>query len=213
MKSISSIQGGFPPGLGAVITEAQGLTFALIAGGSANAKLNIAAIRKEDTVLFAMNNNAETLTDVTNTITISETRASATLTVASVVNTDVCVVNGVTYTFKTTPTLENHIKVTAAGAGADNANAAALARAINRYEGRFVSGELNTPKVKAVANAAVVTVTSNADGAAGNAITFTGTAVRLVATGGGHLAGGTDTGSISSSGATNQLLVAWYNLK
>ena len=200
------------PALASILTELQGLSFALLAGASSGTKIDLAAIRTEDSFLAVVENNAGTLTDRTSIATIVDTHASGTLTVAAVNDADTCVVNSVTYTFKDTPTALNHVKRTA---GDNNANASALAAAINAYEARRLpnNGDWNAPVVNAVAASAVVTVTALEDGTAGNAITLTGTAVRLAASGSGTLAGGTATGGIKIAADTSahQVVVFWYN--
>ena len=106
-----------------ILQELQGLKVTVLpAGEAAGTKMNIAALRKEDTILVARANvtSSGAVSDDTTNVTIQETHASGTLTVASVNNADTCVVNGVTYTFKNTPTAATHVKRTA---GDNNANA------------------------------------------------------------------------------------------
>lgn len=192
----------------AALRELQGFRVSLLAGGSQDAKINLAAIRAEDTILSVLNNNAGTITDVTANHEIWDIRASGTLTLSSTVATENCTVNGKTYTFKDTPTAAYG---DVAVGGSDTLSAANLAAAINAYENSGERANAGGPKVVASANAAVVTVTAIAEGAAGNAITFTGDAT-ITASGSGTLAGGSDTGGITStSGATNQLIVFWFD--
>jgi hypothetical protein len=197
------------PDLYLILKEIQGLTVSVLTGAAANTAIPLAAIRKEDTILSAINFASGVPSDVTGTATISETRATGTLTVTSVVDGNSCVVNGFTYTFKTTPTALNHIAI----AGTDALNAQALAAAITKYEARYNGTSYEVPKVTTSVSSNVVTVKAIADGTAGNAITLTGTASKVAASGSGTLAGGTATGSLKFSGITNNLIVAWYNKK
>jgi hypothetical protein len=126
---------------------------------------------------------------------------------------DTVTVNTVVYTFKDAPTLPTHVKRTA---GNNNANAAALAAAINAYEARYqgASNGMRLPEVVAVAASAVVTVTAVVDGVAGNSITLaSSTGVRLAVTGSGTLTNGTDTGGFTSSSnlSGQTVLVFWFN--
>lgn len=215
---LNSIPAGLGIGAGSLdalkglLTEVQGLTISLLTGAASGTKINLAAIRSEDTIIASIENNAGALTDHLSATTIVDTHATGTLTAAAVEADDVCVVNGVTYTFKATPTAKNHVNLTS---GNNNANAAALATTINAYENRRISDSVgfNQPEVVATASSAVVTITAVEDGAAGNAITLTGTAVRLAASGSGTLADGSDTGGIKIAADTSshQVLVFWFN--
>jgi hypothetical protein len=163
-----------------VVRELQGLRLNAVAGAAAGTKMNIAAMRSEDTIVAAAD-AAGILADDAVNCTISSSKAAGTLTVAAAVDGDTCVVNGVTYTFKNTPTSAVHVKVTA---GNNTAMALALATTINSYENRRLStGNFNNPAVIATAAAAVVTITSVAAGTgngpvvveAGNEITVVST--------------------------------------
>lgn len=203
--------GGVDAGIGAIIREIRGLTVSIGAGAAAAAKVNVAAIRIEDTILSVIRSVAGVLTDVTANYTIFDTRASGTLTAASVANNDTCVVNGNTYTAKTT--LTGAAREFLIG-GTNAATATNLAAAINAYESRWDGSKFHIAAVTAVAASAVVTIKAVADGTAGNALTLTGTAVRLAASGAGTLAGGTATGGVVSDAdhsATSSLIVTWYN--
>lgn len=217
MQSLPKVVGGGAGTEGALhkaVRELQGLRVATVAGAAAGTKMDIAAMRTEDTILSALSwTNAAAAApaeDVAN-ITIQDTRASGTLTAASVNADDSCVVNGVTYTFKATPTQRNHIKYTEGNTDAQDATL--LANAINAYESHYDGAKALKPAVVASANGAVVTVTALADGTAGNSIVLTGTPVRLAASGAGTLAGGTATGGIKST--TNltgkTLTVFWFD--
>lgn len=82
----------------AALRELQGLTVSLLAGTTADTKINLAAIRQEDTVLAALNNNAGTITDITGTISVVDTHASGTITLATAVAGNTVTVNGHLYT-------------------------------------------------------------------------------------------------------------------
>lgn len=181
------------------LKELQGLKVSLVAGAAANTKINIAAIRAEDTIVSAINNNAGTLTDITADVSIADVRASGTLTLASVVANDTAVVAGVTFTAKAAVTNLQHFLV-----GVDNDTTAAnLAAAINKYFKNMDN------KVTATAAAAVVTVVATAEGTGPNAYTLVGGA--HITASGAVLSGGTTTGGIKSTSVTNQVLLVWFN--
>lgn len=191
--------------LKAAVKELQGLNVSLITGGSADTKFNIAAIRQEDSIVSAINNNAGTLTDVTNTMSIVDCRASGTVTCASVVADDTVTVDGRVYTAvaNDTATLGNaqfRIGTT------DTECAANLKNAINLGE----QGD-TTSKVTASSSAAVVTITARAEGTGGNSIALATSDNTRLAKSGTTLSGGTATGGVKSSGTTNQLLIHWFN--
>ncbi|RLA05768.1 MAG: hypothetical protein DRQ47_00315 [Gammaproteobacteria bacterium] len=186
-----------------VIKELQGLNVSLVSGANANTKIDIAAIRSDDTVISAVNNDAGTLTDVTSTITINALNAAGTLTAVSAVDTDVFVVNGVTYTISTA----GGDKYTEVQVGGDDTiMAASMVAAINGYEGSHDGADA----VVATSALGVVTITAKVQGAAGNAITIASVDSTITASA-ATLENGSDTGGIQSSGATDQLLVHWFN--
>jgi hypothetical protein len=191
------------------VKELQGFQLSIGAGAAAGTKVAVAAIRAEDTILSVIRSVAGVLTDVTSHYTIADIRASGTLTAASVAEGDTCVVDGVTYTAKATPTASTHFLI----GGTDAATATNLAATINAYHGGYRQGYAKKT-LKAVASSAVVTVTAVNEGTAGNSIVLTGTATRLAASGSGTLAGGSATGGVVSDtdhSATSSLIVAWYN--
>jgi hypothetical protein len=192
------------PNLGAILGELQGLTFSLLTGGTANAKINLTDIRLEDTVAMAINNNAGTLTDVTSTISLVDTHATGTITVGTLQANDACVVNGRTYTAKVAPSAVGEFKI---GANA-NESAANLAAAIIYRERVAVQGQA-LPEIQVSVSTNVITLRAEVDGTAGNSLVLTGS-TRLVVTGSGTLTNGTATGGIKSTGATNQVLLIWY---
>jgi len=126
-------------------------------------------------------------TDDKANITIQDTHATGTLTITGTPsNAETFVVNGTTYTFKTTPTAATDILInTVASSVGYNAMTASVANAINTYENRVVSsggvGGRNVPQVTAaVTSAGVTTITSVADGV-GNGVVVTGTITVLAA--------------------------------
>lgn len=204
--------------LKAVLQELQGLRVDIVAGAAAGTKMNVAALRLEDTLLCAAVTTdaaaAAVVNDVAN-LTIQATKAFGTITISgNPVDGETFVVNGKTYTFKAVPLNAYQPKITA---GDNTAMAAAVARAINAYESRALDGigatGYATPAVVATSALGVVTVTAVADGAAGNAITLTEGATNVAVTGAGTLTSGTDTGGIKST--TNltgkTVTLTWFN--
>jgi len=138
------------------------------------------------------------------TMTVDSTDPGAvTVACASVVNTDTFTVNGVTFTFKTTPTVAYlDLAVPATNAAA----AAAIVAALVRYQSNV--GDLNV-----AATALDDDVTITAKGArTGNTIALAEAATN-VAKSGVFLTGGTNTGGIKSTTdlTGESLLVYWYN--
>lgn len=191
----------------ASLVELQGLTLSVLAGAPANTTIALAAIRQEDTLVGALNNNAGTITDIKANITINSCQAAATVTCASVAAADTVTVGGVVFTAIANGSTPSSYKQFSVGAS-DNACATNLAAAINAQQ---KSPAVNRT-VTAVAATNVVTITADAEGTGGNAITLvTSNGTRLAATGSGNLAGGTATGGIKSSSTTNQVLLFWLN--
>ena len=202
---LKSLAGLAATGIGAealaALAELQGLTISLLAGASAGVKIPLAAIRAEDTIIAAINNNAGTLTDVKATTSISDVRAFGTITLSNTVAGETVTVNGRTYT-AVAGVAANSSEFSMAGT--DALDAAALAAAINARE-----GALDTSTVTASAVGAVVTVRAIAEGTGPNAYTLTKTGG--IAVSGATLSGGTLTGGISVVGATNQVILFWFN--
>ena len=184
------------------VTELQGLGVALLPGAASGNKIDLAAIRSNDTVLSAFNNNAGTLTDITANVTISDLRATGTLTCSTAVAGNTAIVNGVTYTLSDAPTAAH----TSVLVGADDTETAAnLAAAINAVE----TGPGSANAFFATSALGVVTITATAEGVDGNAITLVGS-VNIVASA-ATLEGGTATGGIEVSSTTQQVLLFWFN--
>lgn len=171
------------------VRELQGLSVSIVAGAAAGTKMDIAAMRTEDTIVAALvgTDAGGAWADDKANITIQATKASGTITVTgNPVDGETFVVNDATYTFKTTLTSgERQVKITT---GDNDAIAASIAAAINAYENRRVGGSgatgPNEAQVVATAASNVCTVTSVADGP-GNGVVVAGTVTVLAATGSG----------------------------
>jgi len=187
----------------AALVELQGLNISLLAGAGAGVKIPLAAIRPEDTIIAALNNNAGTLTNVTGTTSITDVRASGTITLVNTVAGETVTVNGRTYT-AVAGAAANSSQFSIAGT--DAADATALAAAIQARE-----DALDQATVSATAAANVVTVRAVAEGTGPNAYGLTKTGGISVS--GATLANGTATGGISVVGATNQVILFWFNKK
>lgn len=188
------------------IRELQGLSYALLTGASANTKINVSAIRTEDTVLMALNNNAGTITDLTSTISIVDLRATGTVTAASVTAADTVTVNGAVFTAIANGATPSSYKQFSVGAS-DTACATNLAAAINAQQ----AAPAVTQVVTASSNAAVVTITAVAEGTGGNSLTLATSDNTRLAKSGTTLSGGSATGGIKSTSASNQIVLLWFN--
>lgn len=208
LEKVAAVGGGVGVGsVQALFRELQGLNISLLAGGLANAKLALAAIRQEDTIVAALNNNAGTLTDITNTMSISAIKATGTVTVANNTPADTVSVNGLTYTLVANDAVVGALDFSKVKVGADvNACAANLAAAINAREAQRIGGTT----LSAAAVADVVTITADADGTAGNTYALAETGASFTVSG-ATLSGGTATGGVSSTGATDQVILFWFN--
>lgn len=176
---------GNPTALTRAVKELQGLNVTVIDGAAAGTKMNVPALRTEDTIISAIQLNdtwAAPVDDKAN-ITIQSTKASATITISgNPVADETVTVNGVVYTWKATPTSNRHVKITS---GNNTQMGADLAAVINAYESRYeagLTGDGNRiARISASAASGVVTITSVADGV-GNAPQVTGTVTVLAAT-------------------------------
>lgn len=206
LATVPSFKGGAGviDDLAPVLKELQGLTSSLLAGASANTKIDLAAIRLEDTIIGALNNNAGTITDVLSTLSIVDTHATGTVTAASAVAADTVTVDGRVFT--AIANLATPVGRQFSVGATDTACAANLAAAINLAEQNDAS-----TNVVATSAAAVVTIRAVADGTSGNSIALATSNDTRLAKSGTTLAGGTATGGIKSTGATNQVILTWYN--
>jgi phage tail sheath gpL-like len=188
-----------------ILKELQGLTQSLLAGTTANTTIALAAIRAEDTILSALNNNAGTITDITANISINALKATGTVTCASVDAGDTVTIDGRVYT--------------AIANGATPANSAEFSVSTTNtlcaanLVAAIIASEKNdtTSKVTASNAAGVVTITARAEGTGGNAITLTSSDGTDLAVSGATLSGGSATGGIKSTSITNQIILMWYN--
>jgi len=118
--------------------------------------------------------------------------ASGTFTLVSVIATDALTIGSQTFTFTSTPTLENDVEVDGAD---DTADAAAMAAAINLHS---ITGKV----VRATSALGVVTVTALQKGLVGNKIPISD-ADTTITTSAAFLAGGT--GGADSAATTYAL--------
>lgn len=197
-----------------IIAELQGLTFSgPLAGVAANTAIAIAAgftnsaagIDIQDTILKALMVVTSTgvWTDITSTTTITDLRASGTLTLSGVVAADAVVVNGITYTCIALANGPAAYGKFYKGA-TDTITAAYLAAAIIAADPLLAA---------TTSNAAVVTVKATTEGTGGNAyaLSVTGSNAHVTKSG-TTLAGGSATNSISSTTNTTsaQVFIIWY---
>jgi phage tail sheath gpL-like len=124
---------------------------------------------------------------VTCTVRNSEVAASGTVTLTSMAAAATVTINGVAFTASSTPSGETEFEID----GNDDADAAALAAAINACTNALISNHVTA----SVANT-VVTITAKVPGHAGNAITL---ASSTEAVSGARLTGGTADSVISYS--------------
>lgn len=191
---------GIPDQIPAALKELQGLTVTLVDGATSGTKINVAAMRSEDTILSIIEHIAGVPTnDRASIATIADVRASGTLTVGSPSAGATFVVGGITYTLRASADpLLNEVTIGANAAG----TAANIAAKVNQ----------NDPtRIIATSNSNVVTFRAVAEGTGPNAYTLVGS-TGLTASG-ATLSGGTTTGgfSLSSSTASNKLVVTWFN--
>lgn len=177
-----------------------GTQVSLVTGGAANAKLALADIEPGDKLISVINNNAGVLTDVTATTTIASKTATGTVTVGTAAKDDTVAIAGFVYTLTDTKPADSDYSKVLIGSTA-TITAASLAAAINAREATRQS------KVSATAAAAVVTITAT-PGAAGNALALVETGSSFTVSG-ATLSGGSDTGGIKVTTATDQLQVVW----
>lgn len=186
------------------VKELQGFTISLLAGAAADTKIALAAIRPEDTILAALNNNAGTITDITGTMSIDSLKASGTVTVGAAVANDTVTIAGMLFTFvasKTNPLDYTKVVIGVnAEATAINLEAALKARL----------AQTANPTITVTRATAVLTITAVAEGVGGNSIALAevGTSVTIS---GATLTGGDAAGGVLSTGVTNQIILFWYN--
>ena len=182
-----------------------GLRVSLVTGGAANAKLALADIRPGDTILAAHNNNSGAFTDVTASTTIDNPNATGTVTVGAATAGDSVTIAGLTYTLVAPGTAidaGDMAKLALVGGQTAAALAGRLAALVNARE------DNRTSKVKASANAAVITLTAVEEGTVGNAVALAETGNTFTISG-ATLTGGTNTGGIKVNATTNQVVLYW----
>jgi hypothetical protein len=198
----SGLSGTGTTTLNGAIKELQGFTQSVLTGTTANTTIALAAIRQEDTLIGALNNNAGTITDITANISINDVNATGTITCAAAAAADTVTVNAKVYTAVSgTPANNTQFNI----AGSDTADAASLVAAINSREANALNA------VTASNIAGVVTVRATAEGTGGNSITLASSNGTRLAVSGATLAGGTATGGIKSTSVTNQIILTWWN--
>lgn len=151
-----------------------GLQKATVAGAAAGTKMNVAALRKGDTILHALVTTdaaAAAVVDDAANITIQETHAQGTITISgNPVEGETVTVGRGTYTFRAAPAAKGDVKITA---GNNNQMATDLAAAITAFEndrgtyattGTLVGSSPRGPELTAVASTNTVLVTSLTDG-------------------------------------------------
>lgn len=164
------------PQLAAAIRELQGLRVTRVAGAASNTKINVAAMRLEDTIAYAEYvpttfANPTVLSDCT----IQDTHAFGTVTFDTAVEGNTFAVDGTTYTVTATPTHDTDVLL----GGTDAQMAAKAVIAVNNKQKQRNTGGLQSnfnkknQRVVASANGAVVTFTAVVDGV-GNAPVITG---------------------------------------
>jgi len=182
-----------------------GLKVSLIAGAAAGTKLNLADIRPGDVILAAHNNNSGAFTDVTAGTTIDNPNATGTVTVGAATAGDSVTIAGLTYTLVAPGTAIDAggmTKLALVGGQTAAALAGRLAALVNARE------DNRTSKVKASANAAVITLTAVEEGTVGNAVALAETGNTFTISG-ATLTGGTNTGGIKVNATTNQVVLYW----
>ena len=182
-----------------------GLKVSLIAGAAAGTKLNLADIRPGDVILAAHNNNSGAFTDVTASTTIDNPNATGTVTVGAATAGDSVTIAGLTYTLVAPGTAidaGDMTKLALVGGQTAAVLAGRLAALVNARE------DNRTSKVRASANAAVITLTAVEEGTVGNAVALAETGNTFTISG-ATLTGGTNTGGIKVNATTNQVVLYW----
>lgn len=199
------------------VRELQGYTVTLLAGAGIDTKIDVAAIRAEDTIISVIHNASGTLADVTSEAYVWDIKAYGTITAASVVAGDTVTIADKVYRAVAgdnpgTPA-QGPVGIWDFGIGAgDDETADNLAAKINARNAFYPGGVTATSD-----SVDTVTVTSKLEGEVGNAVTLvestSGARITLSAA---TLENGTDTGGIAldtTNTTGGQLLVSWYNKK
>ncbi len=171
---------GMHPTVKKAVTELQGLRSNLVSGAAADINSDVAEIKTEDTLVSAINNNAGTLTvvDIAD-ITIADGFARGSAVFLSVVATDVLIVNSLTYTGV------NGVKANNTEFSVDTSDTAAAADIVDSINSR------DGANVLATSVGTTVFIVAIAEGAVGNALTFSSPDTTITETGSGTLINGT----------------------
>lgn len=198
------------------VRELQGYTVTLLAGAAIDTKIDVAAIREEDTILSVIHNTAGTLADLTSEAYVFDIKATGTAALASLVAGDQVVISGKIFQAVTGTTPGNGGEGSAGtwyfGIGAnDTESGENLAAVVNHRFGLIPGG------VTATESTGTVTLKAVQEGTVGNAITLTeSTSGARITLSAATLTGGTNTGGIAldtTDTTGDQLLVSWYNRK
>jgi len=153
-----------------IVRELAGYTITAVAGAAAGTKINVAALRLEDTLLAVIvgtDAGGAWADDVAN-CTIQGTKATGTLTISgNPVADETMTIGGDVFTWKAAANVADikHVKITA---GDNTAMALSLSNAVNAWQNRYDGSKQVAPLIVASPAAVVVTFTAVMDGA-GNA--------------------------------------------
>ena len=148
------------------VAELQGETSVVAAGAAAATKMDVPALRAEDTLLsvIAHPTAGGAPVDDTANSSIADIRAFGTVTITGdPLDGETVTVNDAVYTFKDTPTDVRHVKIVTGDQAETVLN---LIAAINAWENRRLDGNFNTPAVVAseTANSEVARITAVVEG-------------------------------------------------
>lgn len=169
------------PSVKNAMREMQGLRVSLVAGASAGINAAVAEIKGEDTLITAFNHDgSQVITDrAVSTLTIADAFARGSAVFATVIATDILIVNALTYTGVAGAKSDNtEFSVDTS----DEAAVIDLADSINTRDGA---------NVVAVANGDTIEITAVLEGTGGNALTFSSPDTTITETGAGTLINGT----------------------
>jgi len=206
LNQVGSGGTGIPTSIPKAIKELQGLTFSTLTGAASGTKINLNAIRPEDTVLAAWEYAAgANPVDRAGVLTIEDLKASGTVTFAAAAALDTITVRGIVYTATAAAAANDILNRFFSIAGTDTADAVAFCALVNQVD----------PAVVCTNIAGVVTIKAFVEGTAGNAYTLVSSNGTRLAVSGATLAGGSATGGIKIADDTtgNQVIVAWFNKK
>lgn len=175
LNPLAALDAMAPANVGSILKELQGLRIAVVNGAGANTKMDIAAMRTEDTIVSAMrmlDTWAAPTEDLAN-ITIQSTKAGAVFTISAggPTNGETFIIGPDTYTFKTTgtATAATHVNLGVSNSVTlDN-----MVAVVNAYQNKRESGGWRTPAVVlSKTDATHVAITAFDDGI-GNVVTVT----------------------------------------